>query len=600
VIFDDLPGEFETDEIERACDHVTAMEAGSTGTLHMFGGVLVAHGEEIRTEDDQTGLLVIIDGLVCQLWLGDERSVARWGGAALGPMMETANGMFPPPVPAFPASVLPYVEKRAETTGRSDAQARYYDFLWISRRTYLDAREALHAYLRAGVGSDPADVVDHSTAASYLCRAAQIARNLKVERASTAEVLIGEMRRAVGEEGGGFVWSLAQALGALAPEQPTAAAELVDELLAEAEAATAVDPHRARTMLEAAGTVAAAVARHDVVEHTRRLDADLWQREATARAAESPLVELALLREAIRAYQRVGDGPAIQRLKVRYADAASRAADNLKAVRFEFQVPAEQIRQAIERAGERIRSNDVGYLRLPIALQIWPRWEDVRARFRKVRLEDPIEWLVSRFSLTPDGRVSASPDDEEDREDALLLDYFNREVQMMAGLNFHLIEQLRESGDWSANGILANLRQADDELAAASESGIRAFEVGDYWSACHALVPQFERGLRKIALALSANVRRLVADEGLEVATLGPILADEAVIRFLGSDLAQTLVAVFTTPRGLNIRNNTAHGLLAPSEDQRYTALFSLMGILTVGYGLYLLRQGSASRTAGT
>ena len=135
------------------------------------------------------------------------------------------------------------------------------------------------------------------------------------------------------------------------------------------------------------------------------------------------------------------------------------------------------------------------------------------------------------------------------------------------------------------------------ELAAASESGIRAFEAGEFWSACHVLVPQFERGLRKIALKLSTNVRRLVADQGLEVATLGPILADEAVIRFLGSDLAQSLVAVFTTPRGLNVRNTTAHGLLEPDQDQRGTAVLALMGVLTAGYGLYLLRQ-AASDTA--
>lgn len=37
---------------------------------------------------------------------------------------------------------------------------------------------------------------------------------------------------------------------------------------------------------------------------------------------------------------------------------------------------------------------------------------------------------------------------------------------------------------------------------------------------------------------------------------------------------------MFATPRGLNIRNNTAHGLLAPNEDQRNTALLALMGVL--------------------
>src|SRR5207247_5995905 len=122
VIFDEMQGELESGDIERACGHVADIEAGSMGTLHTFGASLVARGEDIGKEDDQAGFLVIVDGLVCQLWLGDERSVVRWAGAALGPMMEMADGMFPPPVAAFPAGLLPYIEKRAATTGRPDAQ----------------------------------------------------------------------------------------------------------------------------------------------------------------------------------------------------------------------------------------------------------------------------------------------------------------------------------------------------------------------------------------------------------------------------------------------------------------------------------------------
>ncbi len=595
MIFDELPAEFDSDAIDRACGRAADIEAASAGTLHAFGEYLTTCGEDIRKQDDQAGLLVIVDGLVCQLWLGDEKSVARWGGPSLGPMMEMGGGMFPPPVASFPTSLVPYVERRAATTGRPDAQARCHDFLWNHRRSHLDARAALDAYLRAGVGSNPADALEHMTAASYLARAAQIARSLNFEKASTAEVLIRVMREGVSEEGGGFVWSLAHDVGALATEQPEASTALLNELLAEAEAVDVADPNRARSILEAAEVFARALAKRDVVERIRRLGAESLEREATARAAESPLVELALLRDALRAYQGIGDRPGVQRLKVRYAEAASRAASDVKAVRFEFQLPNEEIRQAVDRAAESIRASEVGFLRLPIALHIWPRWEDVRARFQNARQEHPMEWLVSRFNLTPDGLVSASPDDADDREEALLLDYFTREVQLMLGLNLHLIDQLRENGDWSADAILANLRLADDELAAASEPGIRAFEAGEFWTACHVLVPQFERGLRKIALKLSANVRRLVADQGLEVATLGPILADEAVIRFLGSDVAKSLLAVFTSPRGLNVRNTTAHGLLEPNQDQRGIAMVALMGVLTAGYGLHLLHQAAAT-----
>ncbi len=106
-------------------------------------------------------------------------------------------------------------------------------------------------------------------------------------------------------------------------------------------------------------------------------------------------------------------------------------------------------------------------------------------------------------------------------------------------------------------------------------------------------MPQFERGIRRIEVILSANVRRLVQDQGLQVATLGVLLADETLRNFLGEETAKTMEAIFTEPRGLNIRNNTAHGLLDPADDHVPKAFLALMGVLTAAVGIYLLRRAS-------
>lgn len=598
MLFDELPDELTSDDFVRAGGHVMAIEVdASLRNLHAFGDALGKRGADLRSGDEVAGVLVIVDGLVCQLWLGNEQSVARWGGAALGPMMEMNDGVFPPPVAAFPSSLLPYVEHRAITTGRADAQARYRDFLWLHRGTYLDGRDAIRAYRRAGVGSNPADATDHMTAASYLIRAAQLSMRLNFERPEIADVLIREIRGAIHDEGGGFVWQLAASLGRLARYQPDAAAELLEDLVAESRA-TSANPRRERTTLDAVEAIAAGLGRSDVVAWARRASAESHEREATQRAGEGAMIEVGLLRDALRAFERIGDGDAVRRLKDRYADAASRATEDLSAIKAEVQIPNEVFEEAFEHAARTARTGDVGLLQLPLELGVWPSWEDVQARFQQARQEHPIQWLVSRYTVSPDGRVVGPPEDEADRDEAYLHDYFTQEIQMVLGLNAHLIGRLRESGDWSVDALMANLRLADAELAAASESGIRAFETGDSWTACHVLIPQFERGLRKVALRLSANVRRVVADQGLQVATLGSILTDEAVVRFLGANLAQTLDAVFTKPRGLNLRNSTAHGLLAPEDDQQGAALLTVFGLLTAGYCLWFLDQPPPS-TAG-
>jgi hypothetical protein len=49
VLFDELPPEFESNDIERACTHVAEIEAASTGTLHhAFGESLAKRGADIR------------------------------------------------------------------------------------------------------------------------------------------------------------------------------------------------------------------------------------------------------------------------------------------------------------------------------------------------------------------------------------------------------------------------------------------------------------------------------------------------------------------------------------------------------------------------
>lgn len=62
--------------------------------------------------------------------------------------------------------------------------------------------------------------------------------------------------------------------------------------------------------------------------------------------------------------------------------------------------------------------------------------------------------------------------------------------------------------------------------------------------------------------------------------------------------MSRTLDGVFTQARGLNIRNNTAHGLLDPMEDQGPKAYLALMAVLTAAFGLYLLGRGGDAGSA--
>lgn len=597
MLFDEMPGAFEVADVEGALTLAAEVEELEPGDLRSLGRALVARGDAERASRDTVGILVIVDGLISQLHLQDV-APEHWGGAPLGPMLEMDGSAFPPYVKSFPTSVFGYLEARAKATKRDDARARYGDFLWCHRRSYPDAQAAIQAYRRAGLGSNPDDAVEHMTAARYLARAAELSIALSFERAETADVLLAKVRSAIKEPGGGFVWSLAHALGRLAQERPDESVATVQALIEASDQARG-DSHREKTLLESAEAIAAALGRGDLAHSARSLYAEACEREADARLADGWLVQVALVRDAIQAYERVGNAPAVQRLKDRLADAAVQAEGELYEVGAEVSIPNEVFQQAHDDAAGRIAQGDGGLLRLPFIVGVWPGWSAVKSRFETSRQEHPLQWLGSRFTIETEGRISSPPKDDAERDEAYLLDFLSHEVQMNAALSMHLIGMLRESGAWSAGGVVAAIQSADARVAAGAGAGVRAYEEGDYWTAVHVLVPQFERGIRRIGLGLSANVRRLVEDQGLQVATLGVLLGDPAVVKFLGEETSRTLDGVFTQARGLNIRNNTAHGLLDPMEDQGPKAYLALMAVLTAAFGLYLLgRSGEASPPA--
>jgi hypothetical protein len=596
MLFEEMPEEFGVADVQRALSLAGEVEKHETGDLRYLGKALVGRGDAERAARDGVGILVIVDGLVCQLHLHDVAH-EHWGGIPLGPMIEMDGRAFPPYVRSFPTSVFGYVEARSQATQRDDARARYGDFLWCHRRSYPDAQTAIQSYRRAGLGSNPDDAVQHMTAARYLARAAELSIALNFERAETADVLLAKVRSGINESGGSFVWSLAHALGRLAQERPDESVATV-EALTEAAKQARSDSHREKTLLESAEAIAAAVGRGDLAHRARSLYAEACEREADARVGDGWLVQVALVRDAIQAYERVGNGPAVQRLKDRLADAAVQAEGELHEVGAQVSIPNEVFQQAHDDAVERISTNDGGLLRLPFILGVWPSWSAVKTRFETARQEHPLQWLGSRFTIETEGRISSPPQNDAERDEAYLLDFLSHEVQMSAGLAMVLIGMMRESGAWSADAVVAALQTGDARLAAGAAAGVRAYEEGDYWTAVHVLVPQFERGIRSIGLGLSANVRRLVEDQGLQVATLGVLLGDPTVGKFLGEEMSRTLEGVFTQARGLNIRNNAAHGLLDPTEDQGPKAYLALMAVLTAALGLYLLGRAGDDRSA--
>lgn len=80
-------------------------------------------------------------------------------------------------------------------------------------------------------------------------------------------------------------------------------------------------------------------------------------------------------------------------------------------------------------------------------------------------------------------------------------------------------------------------------------------------------MPQVERGLRGIVSSLGKPITKphpTVQGAGVAI-NMGDILYSKDITELLGADLTLHLLALYADPRGFNLRNQLAHGLLAPA-----------------------------------
>ena len=112
--------------------------------------------------------------------------------------------------------------------------------------------------------------------------------------------------------------------------------------------------------------------------------------------------------------------------------------------------------------------------------------------------------------------------------------------------------------------------------------GVADWYEGDAVKTLHVLVPQIEAGLRSIVGKLGKPVTKPHGTlKGVDVSiNMGDILNSKDVTEALGPDITLHFLALYADPRGRNLRNNLAHGLItrrAASRDVTNWLIHSLL-----------------------
>jgi len=584
LIWDELPAEFDQDNIWLAADSALKLEERSP-SIHKFAEL----AKNAEHESNEVRLLLVSDGLACELWLTDGDSKKRWG--PLGPSMEFfGQGVYPPPLQSFPNQLLFYFEQRAQTTTRADLRARYHDLIGLRWKKFDHLVQAHSAYLEAGLGIASDDVTTAGMAVSYVLRAAELALTHNIDQDRTIGQIRDLVLSSIAAESGTGAW-VAQRAADLIGRQPDVARALMGALETEAAANPQGRRNRQRAFLEASELLGRAAGDADHAVKVRLMRAESFELEATERSGEGGIIALALLSDASQLYQQAGSGADVQRLKPMLGAASERSSDEMHVISTQVDIPQSAFEDAANDLESRLGHDELLPLGAADILGLWPSSDRLEKDLDEAKAQHPFQYLTRHTSIAGDGRFQSDPDEEPARRQAQLTRHLAMRTTFHLAFAESVFDVLANRGRWSAQRHVASIRLIDEELARACEDGFRALEAGAYWTAAHALVPQVERVVRLVAKSVGIPPLKGTAHGGLRWASLDEMLLLPEVEKALGEGLTMCLRRLFVEPYGPNYRNEIAHGAAQPGESQRQAARLAGLGILSVSLRLLIARQ---------
>jgi hypothetical protein len=272
------------------------------------------------------------------------------------------------------------------------------------------------------------------------------------------------------------------------------------------------------------------------------------------------LVAPAVLQTAVDAYHRAGLPEENKRVRIMMQEKIGQGRDQMAPIKTEIKIP----REDMEKFLESIIVDDLWSTFTRIGAQFLPKRRELEEQVRKTVVAAPLLAHMP-ITITADDHIAAKLGSVEDDPFGWLLHQTKMNFGF-EGIWLHVaLERAISAHDATPEHFAAWANRAAlfEDMSFLIE-GIRAWYEGDFVKATHVLVPQMELGLRSIVAKLGKPVTKTHATvPGVGVAIgMGDILYSEQLRDVLGPDLTLYFLALYADPRGMNLRNRVAHGLI--------------------------------------
>ena len=502
-----------------------------------------------------------------------------------GPMGSFGDGEgkihYSPDVSGTPAEAVDHWEVRARSVKHPFLKARYADLAWEMSRIIAnrkrdpeDARIAIDGYLDA----IPRMADDHEHL-EFAIRALDLAGLIgDRERTDRARLALMDVHRGLMKTGAGLWWYAIDRL--LEDTKVGVTDEERAELVANLESIVAngcnsgnaahFNPHEAKEAAERLIPCYRSLDQHDDI---KRLHKSVGQSFESFANNADPMLAAGLLQTATDEYRDAGLQEERDRTRIRMQQKIGAVAGNLQSFEHKIEISKDDMDAFLDQ----VVVDDLGTSFVRITREFMLRRATLEQQVQKTLREAPLMAHITQMVMADD-HVAAKIGSV--REDAFgrLFHQSNITFQFVRpwlALTFRrLSEKHRVVPEHFAGW--ANRHGLFDDMSLLVE-GMRAWVRNDQVKAAHVLVPQVERALRGIADGLGVPVTKAHPKvSGTSVAIgMGEILYNAKVAEALGPDTTLHLQALYSDPRGMNIRNEIAHGMM--SSDRFYWHLGNLI-----------------------
>lgn len=489
-----------------------------------------------------------------------------------------------PEVEELDADVVAWWEQRAKSVSNPLMRARYADLVWDldriitkRRRQYQYAQVAIDAYITA---AEQQFYTMDIEGLGWLRRALNLSLSIddKERQRQVVNSIFALYDKVLDPHHIG-VWvfpfdCLYDKEGLLTPEQEARLITDLETMLARTsggERAEEFDPFGAEA---AAERLARHYNRQNDKSNVKRVIRSYGQAFEKISRDASPMLAMAWLQPVVERYEQEGLKEEAERLQNLSAEKGRNIGDDLKSISVKTEVKREDVDSLVEHL---IGADDIVKSLCRIGEYFIPKADDARQFLERMRAETPLLSMIPIIRVQSDGRPSARIDSLDEDAEGRLQAQLAQAVGFSQPFLSHTLEKVREKYTPSVDDILNALYASPLFIESRREllqEGLLAYQQEDYIKAIHVLVPQVEQTFRNLLALLRIPSEKTVKRHPgiMDVKNMNDVLSDERVKQALTKNLWRYLAVLYVDRRGLNLRNDLAHGLVGARAFNRQTA----------------------------